>query len=382
MIEAADFVNAARQRGYQLWSGVPCSYLQPFINHVIGDESIRYISAANEGDAVAIGAGADLGGMRSIVMLQNSGLGNAVSPLTSLNDVFKLPLLLIVTLRGEPGGPPDEPQHALMGRITTHLLDILDIPWQFFPTDSAGIAASLDRADLHARKEGRSYALVMRKNAVKDASTKPLRAIPRRSPCSPVPALTEPLLQRHEFLRMLQREASPEEIYIATTGYTGRELYALGDRPNQFYMVGSMGCAASFGLGLALAQRQRRVIVLDGDGAALMRLGALAAIGHQAPPNFAHIVFSNGIHESTGGQEIALQAADFPMVAAALGYLAVGRAANPSSLREQLAAHRNETCLIEVPVRPGTLEKLPRPEITPIQVAKRLRDLLASPPMP
>lgn len=375
MIDAAEFVDAARQRGYRLWSGVPCSYLQPLINYVIGSDTVHYISAANEGDAVAIGAGAELGGIRSIVIFQNSGLGNAISPLTSLNHVFKLPLLLIVTLRGEPGGPPDEPQHSLMGTITTCMLDIMNIPWEFFPTDSVGIAASLERADMFASAHGRPYALVMRKDSVK-ACQLGRSNIPHRATCQPADARTTASFQRHEFLHALQQHGNPEDIYVATTGYTGRELYALGDRPNQFYMVGSMGCAASFGLGLALAQKRRRVIILDGDGAALMRLGALASIGREAPPNLTHIIFSNGIHESTGGQDIANGAADFPMIAAALGYPASGRATSPSDLMEQLAMTR-ETCLIEIPVLPGTLQKLPRPEITPPQVAARLRTLLA-----
>ncbi|CAB5127324.1 putative phosphonopyruvate decarboxylase [Burkholderia cenocepacia] len=115
MIEAAQFVEAARERGFDWYAGVPCSYLTPFINYVLQDPTLHYVSAANEGDAVALIAGATLGGKRGIAMMQNSGLGNAVSPLTSLTWTFRLPQLLIVTWRGQPG-VADEPQHALMGR--------------------------------------------------------------------------------------------------------------------------------------------------------------------------------------------------------------------------------------------------------------------------
>ena len=104
MIRAECFVEAVKKIGFGLWTGVPCSYLKPFINYVIDDPEQRYVAAANEGDAVAIAAGAQLGGLRAIVMFQNSGLGNAVNPLTSLTYTFKIPVLLIVTLRGEPGG--------------------------------------------------------------------------------------------------------------------------------------------------------------------------------------------------------------------------------------------------------------------------------------
>ena len=127
MIDAKAFVTELRAAGYDRFTGVPCSYLTPLINHVIGDPSLRYFTAANEGDAVAFAAGAWLGGQPAVVMMQNSGLGNAVSPLTSLNHTFGIPLLLICTHRGA-ADVPDEPQHALMGELTGALLDLMQIP--------------------------------------------------------------------------------------------------------------------------------------------------------------------------------------------------------------------------------------------------------------
>ena len=141
MIEAQDFVDVARAAGYTSYAGVPCSFLTPFINFVINDERLSYISSANEGDAVATASGAAVGGQRSIVMIQNSGLGNTVSPLTSLNYVFRIPLLLICTHRGAPG-LKDEPQHELMGRITGSLLETMAIPWEPFPIEPGAIRAA------------------------------------------------------------------------------------------------------------------------------------------------------------------------------------------------------------------------------------------------
>src|SRR5690606_21303454 len=102
--------------------------------------------AANEGDAVAIACGAELGGCHGVVMFQNSGLGNAVSPLTSLTPTFRLPVLLITTWRGQPGGPADEPQHAMMGNITPSLLELMGIPWELFPEEEMAVAEVLGRA--------------------------------------------------------------------------------------------------------------------------------------------------------------------------------------------------------------------------------------------
>src|SRR6202050_32020 len=171
MIEARHFVEAARERGFRWYAGVPCSFLTPFINYVLQDPSLHYVSMANEGDAVALIAGVALAGDssaphgRGIAMMQNSGLGNAVSPLTSLTWTFRLPQLLIVTWRGQPG-VVDEPQHALMGPITAGMLDSMEIPWELFPTESDAIGPVLRRATAHMDESGRPFALVMQKGSI------------------------------------------------------------------------------------------------------------------------------------------------------------------------------------------------------------------------
>ena len=85
MIEAKDFIGLAMERNYTFWTGVPCSFLTPFINYVIDNQDLQYLTATSEGEAVGIAAGAYLAGKKTVVMCQNSGLGNTVNPLTSLN---------------------------------------------------------------------------------------------------------------------------------------------------------------------------------------------------------------------------------------------------------------------------------------------------------
>ena len=310
MIEARDFIEAARERGFGWYAGVPCSYLTPFINYVVQDPSLHYLSMANEGDAVALIAGATLGNGGApcgVAMMQNSGLGNAVSPLTSLTWTFRLPQLLIVTWRGQPGGS-DEPQHALMGPITPAMLTTMEIPWELFPAERPALGAALDRARAHLSDSGRPYALVMPKGCVAPhalgAEIRPARR------AAPAAAVLEP--HRHAPNARPSRRAALEAVVahtpaastvvLAGTGFCGRELYALADRPNQLYMVGSMGCVAPLALGLALARPDLTVVALDGDGAALMRLGVLATIGAYGPPNLRHLLLDNGVHDSTGGQ--------------------------------------------------------------------------------
>ncbi|MGH8230069.1 MAG: phosphonopyruvate decarboxylase, partial [Steroidobacteraceae bacterium] len=305
MIEARDFIEAARERGFGWYAGVPCSYLTPFINHVVQDSSLRYFSMANEGDAVALIAGATLGSGGApcgVAMMQNSGLGNAVSPLTSLTWTFRLPQLLIVTWRGQPG-VADEPQHALMGPITPAMLSTMEIPWELFPLERSALGAALDRARAHLIESGRPYALVMPKGCVAPRALA-AEAGPGRS-AAPAPAVLEAHRyapdarpsRRTALEAVVARTPVASTVVLAATGFCGRELYAVADRPNQLYMVGSMGCAAPLALGVALARPDLTVVALDGDGAALMRLGAFATVGAYGPPNLRHLLLDNGVHD-------------------------------------------------------------------------------------
>jgi phosphonopyruvate decarboxylase len=374
MIQAASFVNQARQMGFRLFTGVPCSYLKPLINYVIDAPGLDYVGAVNEGDAVAVAAGAELAGQRAVALFQNSGFGNAVSPLTSLNATFHISALVIATWRGEPGGAPDEPQHELMGQITPELFDVLRIRWEFFPRAEAEVGPVLARAVAHMDATRLPYGLVMKKGAVAPHA---LRSRPTARPLTSeaLPAAAWPAERpaRDEVLRRVQAAAGPTDAVIATTGYTGRALYALDDRPSQLYVVGSMGCASSVGLGLALAQPNRRVIVLDGDGAALMRLGALATLGYRRPPNLVHVLLDNEMHESTGGQATVSSSADLAAVAQACGYPRVVRAASLDECTRALQAGGTELSFVHVKTRPGANEDLPRPTVTPRQVAERFR---------
>jgi phosphonopyruvate decarboxylase len=350
--------------------------LTPFINYVIGDHRLRYVSAANEGDAVAIASGAWIGGHRGIAMMQNSGLGNAVSPLTSLTHTFRIPVLVVCTHRGA-SGISDEPQHALMGRITGALLDTIQMPWTTFPRDKAAISAVLE--EVERAVEARSgYALVMEKDTCEPHRLAPTASASRPA-SAPVEGRGHVLAAATRPSRQAALEAivaasdDPRSIVVATTGYSGRELYAIADRPNHLYIVGSMGCASSVALGLALTRPDLRVIVVDGDGAALMRMGNLPTIGAYAPANLVHIVLDNEAHDSTGAQATVSAQIDFAAIAAACGYRHVLRTDAASELQGFLRAPSyGGPCFAHMKIRTGTLEKLPRPALEPPAVLDRL----------
>lgn len=372
MIRANEVLQLFREARFELFTGVPCSYLTPLIDTVIDSKEVRYVGAANEGGAVAIAAGAELGGKRAVVMFQNSGLGNAVNPLTSLTFSFRLPVLVVTTWRGEPGGEHDEPQHELMGAITPQLLELMRIPWERFPSEPAALRAALARATAHMEKERLPYAFILPKGAVEAAATGRNRTA-ERTPSGQVagrfPALS---FDPDAALRAVVEGLSGSDVLLATTGFTGRALYAVGDRPNQLYFVGSMGHAASFGLGLALAQPRRRVVVLDGDGAMLMQLGASAILGHEAPTNLVHVLLDNGVHDSTGAQATVAPAVDLSAVALASGYPDVRRISALGELTEAVRQARSGPHFLHVRTQPRADRKLPRPQETPPEVAQRL----------
>ena len=375
MINAEAFIKAARGLGFTHYTGVPCSYLTPFINYVINDERLSYISSANEGDAVATAAGLTVGGRRAVAMMQNSGLGNAVNPLTSLANTFDIPVLLIVTQRGKPGHR-DEPQHELMGRITGGLFDLVEIPWEPFPAAERDISPALERAQRYLTERQRPYALLMEQGTVAphqlEGESIPSRAGIQCRRESMAGEAAQP--SREQALReIIGLTPVDGSVLVGTTGYTGRELFAIDDRANQLYMVGSMGCASSFALGVSLARPDLDVTVVDGDGAGLMRMGNFATIGSYGRGNLTHVLLDNGVHESTGSQATVSANVSFADIAAACGY---GMALDGTGLAviRELYAHKDVdgARFAHLRITPGIPGDLPRPDTSPRDVLRRL----------
>ncbi len=377
MIEAREFLGAGRRQGLTFYAGVPCSFLTPLINQAITDSRLDYVAAASEGEAVAIAAGAWLAGRDTVVMCQNSGLGNAVNPLTSLNYPFRIPTLLIVTWRAGPG-LEDEPQHELMGKITPDLLDLMAIERAPFPDSGDNVQSTVTEACERMRASGLPYGLIMRKG---DVAPSELEAEP---PAAPAPGDVANLSGGERPARMaaLERLLSvlpAEAVVIATTGKCGRELFTLEDRDQHLYQVGSMGCAAGMGLGVAL-NADNPVVVVDGDGALLMKMGTLGTIGAYGPKRLVHVVLDNGTYDSTGGQPTVSGSADFAAIAAHCGYRSGYRCDGLEGFGDAVskALKSRGPSLIHMRILPGSMENLGRPTITPEQVARRLKAFIAA----
>jgi thiamine pyrophosphate-dependent acetolactate synthase large subunit-like protein len=172
-----------------------------------------------------------------------------------------------------------------------------------------------------------------------------------------------------------------DEVCVHANGYLSRAAFALRDDDRCFYMIGSMGLAASIGLGIAMAQPARRVVVFDGDGNVLMNLGTLATIAAVAPRNLLHLCFDNAAHASTGGQPTISDRVALEQVARAAGYRWAGRVESPAELADEaprfLAREGPAFLLVRValgpPGPPG--RRIPHP---PEAMTARLRRALGS----
>jgi phosphonopyruvate decarboxylase len=344
MIDPERFCVELERRDCAFFSGVPCSYLQgPFARL---EERERYVAAPNEGVAVSMAAGAELAGRRAVVLLQNSGLGNLLDPLTSLLMAYEIPLLLFVSLRGWADPSADEPHHAPMGRSTIPVLDAVGIAHGILQPHHADLIRLLDRAD-EARRAGRSFAVLVPSGTI--------------GTCRTSPKPTEEALARKDAVAVLARHLVGSLVY-STTGMISRELFATADRAEHFYMQGSMGHAIGLGLGTALTRPSVPVAVIDGDGAALMHLGGMALVGQQRPANLTHVVLDNRVYESTGGQSTRRGPVRWADLAQALGYRTGQSCDTVAAIAAHLdeIAHRPGPHMVAVPIDRGGSPTPPR----------------------
>ncbi|MCI8915977.1 MAG: phosphonopyruvate decarboxylase [Oscillospiraceae bacterium] len=355
-----DFVGLL---GADFYAGVPDSQLKALCNFLMdryGSDPAHHIIAANEGNAAALAAGYHLAtGKVPVVYLQNSGLGNIVNPAASLlnEKVYGIPCLFIVGWRGEPG-VHDEPQHVFQGEITLPLLEDLDIPAFVIgkTTTEEQVKAKLDeyRALL---AQGRQAAFVVRKGALEYSG-------------KTVYGNAHPMSREGAIGQILA--AAGDDPVVSTTGKASREVYELREGRGQghgrdFLTVGSMGHSSSIALGIALQKPHRRVWCLDGDGAALMHLGAMALIGANKPANLVHVVLNNEAHESVGGLPTVAGLLDLPAIARACGYPGAVSVNSRSELERALEVAKTggQLTFIEVKCALGARDDLGRPTTTP-----------------
>ena len=345
----------------ELFTGVPDSLLKDFCAYITDHAPAgRHIIAANEGAAVAIAAGHYLAtGKPALVYMQNSGIGNAVNPLLSLADpkVYRIPMLLVVGWRGEPG-VKDEPQHIKQGEVTLSLFDAMQIPYLVIDDEETIAENQFNQLLTQAITTSSPQVAIIRKNLF----------TPYKLKNKPV---NEYQMNREEALQVVVDSLQKDDIVISTTGKLSRELFEYREikgegHEKDFLTVGSMGHSMSIAMGIALNKPDRIVYCLDGDGAVIMHLGAMTNIGVSRLRNFRHIIFNNGAHESVGKQPTVSFQIDLGKIALACGYKYAYRIDNIADLKTVMKFFRDEEgpVLMEIRVNLDSRDDLGRPTRT------------------
>ncbi len=367
MIEPVEFVESIERSDIRFVTGVPDSLLKDVCACITNRfPPARHIIATDEGSAVGLAIGSYLATCRPpLVYLQNSGLGNAINPVTSLADplVYGVPMVFMIGWRGEvlANGSQlhDEPQHVKQGRTTIPQLEILDIPYRIVDSSTTTIEPIFSELVEIALSRPGPVALVVRKQTF--------------APC----ALTN---TEHEEKQLTREEAIatviaalPDEVpIVSTTGMASRELYELREasgsgHQRDFLTVGGMGLAGQIAAGIAITRPDRYVVCLDGDGAVLMHMGGLAI--SSTCSNLLHVLINNGAHDSVGGQPTKGAVIDFTQIATACGYGRVSRAIASDEIITKVKSMlgSGSSSFLEIKCKKGARADLGRPGRTPAQ---------------
>ncbi|AGI47097.1 phosphonopyruvate decarboxylase [Thermoplasmatales archaeon BRNA1] len=361
-MDAGDF---AKILGADFFTGVPDSQLRQLCDYLMdtyGIDPKHHLIAANEGNSVGLAAGYHLAtGKVPVVYLQNSGEGNIINPLASLisEEVYAIPCIFIIGWRGEPG-VHDEPQHIQQGKVTTELMNVMDVPFMIIgkDTDIEDVSSQFKEWQPLLDK-GRQVAFIVQKGAFTYSNK--------------VSYKNKSKLVREEIIKLIVK-ASGDDPIVSTTGKTSRELFevreSLGQgHNNDFLTVGSMGHSSSIALGIAINKPKTRIWCIDGDGSALMHMGSMATVGAVKPVNLIHIIINNFAHESVGGMPTVANSVDFVSVAKACGYAYAVKVDTYEDLKWKFTVVKSieGPCFIEIDSAIGSREDLGRPTTTPVE---------------
>jgi len=376
-VSGAELAVLLERRGFDFFAGVPCSLIEDLIAVLESHPRLPYVAAPREDVAVGMAAGAWFAGRRPAVLMQNSGLGTSLNALASLSLMYGLPALLIVTWRGHRG--KDAPEHILTGEISPRLLELLKIPHRVLAADT--LETDLTWAVETMDGLMQPVALLVPPGVVEigkaghgsmPAATSGMSPSDRAR-ASMLPPTLLPKLSRLDAIAAA-RKAIGREAVVHANGYMCRESFSLGDRRENFYMIGSMGLASAIGLGLALTDRRAPTVVLDGDGNLLMNLGILPLASALHPPGFVHVVFDNEVYGSTGSQRSITGEVRLDRLAEAAGYRTVAAVTEAEAIteavRRALGSEGPHFVLAKVTTEEASVGRIP---FTPHELRDRFR---------
>tara|TARA_B100002052_G_scaffold269425_1_gene268817 strand:+ start:11231 stop:12355 length:1125 start_codon:yes stop_codon:yes gene_type:complete len=372
MIDCKFFYDKLQSLGLNFFTGVPDSLLKDICAYITENTiANNHIISSNEGSSIGLAIGYHLSTDKiPVVYMQNSGLGNIINPILSLADkkVYSIPMLLLIGWRGEPN-VKDEPQHIKQGEITLGMLDTMEIDYEILPDKNELVEETLFRLVSNIKQNSAPAALIIKKGTFSNYQLNDNNS--------------KFEMNREDAIKIILDNLPKDSAVVSTTGKTSREVYEFrvnnNDNKNvDFLTVGGMGHCNQIALGIAMQKPDKNIVCIDGDGAALMHLGALGIIGDISPKNFMHIVINNGSHDSVGGQPTIGFKISFSEIAKKLRYKECLTFQNHKELKNYLLKKTqfNGPVLIEVLVNKGARTDLGRPKSTPIQNKNNFKDML------
>ena len=385
MIASQELLHALKAQDIQCYASFPDKWLNPLLQALDADPDVLHLPATIEREALGMAVGAQLAGMRSALVMQNSGIGNLLNDWASLACNYEVPVPWIVSDRGSAGEQVTT-QMVWHSRLRA-VLAAAELPAQTFasaaqlpevsPFIQYGYATRQCVAALFPHTFWRDDLTVCHTEV----------GVPPGFPLHPVGwsaqddhALVPPRAawRRFEALECLL-EALTNEFLFVTLGDPCKEVYTLRDRAETFYMLGSMGLVLPLGLGFARAYAalggQRKTMVVDGDGSQLMQLGSLGTFAREQP-DLALMVIDNGSYGSTGDQPTLTRThVHLEGVARAFGLTNTATVGTPQELEHRLHTVLSTPgpSLTVVLVQPGA-PTTPLVPLAPAAIAERFQD--------
>ena len=363
MIDTKKFYDYLVAKKLDFFAGVTDSLLKNLCACIKENSDERHnIITANEGNAVALASGYHIAsGNYGVVYMQNSGIGNAINPLLSLADeeVYSIPMLLIVGWRGEPG-TKDEPQHIKQGKVTIELFNAMGIESVILDDE---YEKKIDYCYKYIHENNKPIVLIVRKGMFTDyETTKPINNY---------------TITREEALETVIDCLKKDDFIVSTTGKTSREIFEIRERRKEehsqdFLTVGSMGHTSSIALGMSIGC-DKNIYCIDGDGSFIMHMGIFSIIPKIANKNFKYILINNGAHESVGGQPTVGFSIDIENTLLSFGFKNVYKATTTEEIKNYMNNLSNNTLqALVIYTKLGSRENLGRPTISPIENKKNM----------
>ena len=368
------FIEILEAKGVEYVATLPCDKLRGVLSLV--PQHFEEIALTREADGFGICAGLVLAGRRPAMMMQNTGLGNSITDIASLFQFYQLPLPVFASWRGHYNEAMTV--QNVLGGVTADLLKALGVPYSIVetPENLELVPAAIDDAyssqTVHVvllsprvwEESGLSPSLDEVRHG--NGTDRPPRGVSLHFEGEP----NEVRLTRYDATKLIV-EAADDQILIGNTGVPAKEMFAAGDRPLNFYMLGSLGLASSIGVGLSIGQ-ERDVWVLDGDGSLLMNPNAIMSAVSFGRANLTIFAIDNASWGSTGGQVTpTLDRFDLELLARSYGITNTHRVHSGPELETALGAKGEGTKFIHFLTKPGNADVANVP-FGPLEIRDRL----------